>query len=70
MCQRHGSNQTPTLLLESKNHVSINLYDITYAVIELCDRCNRMFLMIAVHKEVDILSLKIICHESYKFLLM
>ena len=27
MCQRHGSDQTPTLLLESKNHVSINVYN-------------------------------------------
>ena len=24
MCQRHGSDQTPTLLVKSKNHVSIN----------------------------------------------
>ena len=35
MCQRHGSDQTPTLLFESKNHVSINSYNITYAVEEL-----------------------------------
>ena len=34
MCQRHGSNQTPTLLFESKNHLSINSYNITYAVEE------------------------------------
>ena len=34
MCQRHGSDQTPTLLFESKNHVSINSYNITYAVEE------------------------------------
>ena len=34
MCQRHGSDQTPTLLFESKNHVSINLYNKTYAVEE------------------------------------
>ena len=34
MCQRHGSDQTPTLLFESKNHVSINSYYITYAVEE------------------------------------
>ena len=34
MCQRHGSDQTPTLLLESKDHVSINSYSITYAVEE------------------------------------
>ena len=32
MCQRHGSDQTPTLLFESKNHVSINSYSITYAI--------------------------------------
>ena len=32
MCQRHGSERTPTLLFESKNHVSINSYSITYAV--------------------------------------
>ena len=32
--RRHGSDQTPTLLFESKNHVSINLYNITYAVEE------------------------------------
>ena len=32
MCQRHGSDQTPTLLFESKNHASINSYSITYAV--------------------------------------
>ena len=30
MCQRHEIDQTPTLLFESKNHVSINSYDITY----------------------------------------
>ena len=30
MCQSHGSDQTPTLLFESKNHVSINLYNIIY----------------------------------------
>ena len=34
MCQRHGSDQTPTLLFESKNRVSINSYSITYAVEE------------------------------------
>ena len=34
MCQRHGSYQTPTLLLESKNHVSIHLYNTIYAVEE------------------------------------
>ena len=34
MCQRHGSDQTPTLLFESKNHVSINSYSITYALEE------------------------------------
>ena len=34
MCQRHGSDQIPTLLLESNNHVSVNSYDITYAVEE------------------------------------
>ena len=34
MCQRHGSDQTPTLLFESKNHVSTNSYNITYAVEE------------------------------------
>ena len=34
MCQRHGSDQTPTLLFESKNHVSIHLYNIIYAVEE------------------------------------
>ena len=37
-CQWHvpapESDQTPTLLLESKNHVPINLYSITYAVEE------------------------------------
>ena len=27
MCQRRGSDQTPTLLFESKNHVSIHLYN-------------------------------------------
>ena len=32
--QGHGSDQTPTLLFESKNHVSINSYSITYAVEE------------------------------------
>ena len=30
----HGSDQTPTLLSESKNHVSIHLYNIIYAVEE------------------------------------
>ena len=30
MCQRHWSDQTPTLLFETKNHVSINLYNIMY----------------------------------------
>ena len=30
MCQRRGSDQTPTLMFESKNHVSINSYNITY----------------------------------------
>ena len=35
MCQCHGSHQTPTLLFESKNHVSINSYSITYAVEEV-----------------------------------
>ena len=34
MCQRHGSDHTPTLLFESKNHVSIISYNITYAVEE------------------------------------
>ena len=34
MCQRHGSDQPPTLLSESKNHVSINSYSIIYAVEE------------------------------------
>ena len=34
MCQRHRSDQTPTLLFESKNHVSIHLYNTTYAVEE------------------------------------
>ena len=34
MCQRHGRDQTPTFLFESKNHVSINSYSITYAVEE------------------------------------
>ena len=34
MCQRHGSDWTPTFLFESKNHVSINSYSITYAVAE------------------------------------
>ena len=33
MCQRHGNDQTPTLLFESKNHVSINSYSLT-----LCSR--------------------------------
>ena len=28
MCQRHGSDQTPTFLFESKNHVSIIKYNI------------------------------------------
>ena len=32
MCQRHGSDQTPNLPLESKKHVPINSYSITYAV--------------------------------------
>ena len=27
MCQCHGSDQTPILMFESKNHVSINLYN-------------------------------------------
>ena len=31
MCQRHGSDQTSTLLFESKNHVSIHSYNIIYA---------------------------------------
>ena len=34
MCQRHGSDQTPTVLFESKTHMSINSYSITYAVEE------------------------------------
>ena len=34
MCQRHESDQTPILLFESKNHVSINSYNKTYAVEE------------------------------------
>ena len=32
--QRHGSDQTPTLLFESKNYVSIHLYNTIYAVEE------------------------------------
>ena len=32
MCPRHESDQTPTLLFESKNYVSSNSYSITYAV--------------------------------------
>ena len=55
-CQRHGSDQTPTLLFESKTHISINSYSIQYAVEEfllsiiqnsaivLSLHCNRMFL--------------------------
>ena len=35
MCQHHGSDQNHTLLFESKKHVSINSYNITYAVEEL-----------------------------------
>ena len=34
MCQRHGSDQTPTHPFESKNHLSINSYSMTYAVEE------------------------------------
>ena len=34
MCQRHGSDQTPTFLFESKNHVSIHLYNTIYAIEE------------------------------------
>ena len=33
MCQRHGSDQTATQLFESKNHVSINSYNITIYII-------------------------------------
>ena len=34
MCQCYGSDQTPTLMFESKNHVSINSYSTTYAAEE------------------------------------
>ena len=34
VCQRHGSDQTPTLLFESKTHESINWYGIANAVEE------------------------------------
>ena len=34
MCRRYGSDQTPTLLFESKNHVSIHSYSIIYAAEE------------------------------------
>ena len=34
MCQRHGSDQTPILLFESKKHVSINSYSIACAIEE------------------------------------
>ena len=34
MCQRPLSDQTPTLLFESKNHVSLNSYGKTYAAEE------------------------------------
>ena len=53
MCQRHGSDQTPTLLLESKNHVSINSYGITYAVEE--------FLLSIIPNSVIVWSLQIEC---------
>ena len=32
MCQRHGSDRTPTLPFESKNHVSIHWYNTIYAI--------------------------------------
>ena len=32
MFQRHGRDETPILLFESKTHMSINSYSITYAV--------------------------------------
>ena len=50
MCQRHGSNQTPTLLFEYKNHLSINSYNITYAVKE--------FLLSTVQNSVIVWSLQ------------
>ena len=49
MCQRHGSHQTPTLLFESKTHMSINSYSITYAVEE--------FLLSIIPNSVIVLSL-------------
>ena len=50
MCQRHGSDQTPTLLFEFKNHVSINSYNIIYAIEE--------FLLSAIPKAVIVWSLQ------------
>ena len=50
MCQRHGGNQTPTLLFQSKNHVSFNSYSITYAVEE--------FLLSIVPNSVTVWSLQ------------
>ena len=50
MCQRHGSDQTPTLLFESKNHVSIHLYNTIYAVEEffISNSELRNFVIVAI----------------------
>ena len=50
MCQRHGSDKTPTLLFESKTDMSINSYSITYVVEE--------FLLSIIPNSVIVLSLQ------------
>ena len=49
--QRHGSDQTPTILFESKNNASSHLYNISSRRVFIsnsklrnCDRCNRISL--------------------------
>ena len=50
MCQCHGSDQTPTLLFESKTDMSISSYSITYAIEE--------FLLSTIPNSVIVLSLQ------------
>ena len=42
LCQRHGSDQTPTLPFESKNHVSINSYSVTYEMVHCVNKRARI----------------------------
>ena len=45
MCQRHGSDRTPTLLFESKNHLLINFFA-TSDRYSIMTRMYRRFMMI------------------------